>query len=44
MGIGQRPFEKENIDLQLVEFTDYTQPNAALAEKIDLNAFQHQIF
>ncbi len=31
---------KKNIDLQLVEFTDYTQPNAALAEKeIDLNAF-----
>ena len=37
--------KKKNIDLQLVEFTDYTQPNAALAEKeIDLNAFQHQIF
>ena len=30
--------KKKNIDLQLVEFTDYTQPNAALAEKeIDLN-------
>ena len=29
--------KKKNIDLQLVEFTDYTQPNAALAEKeIDL--------
>ena len=25
--------KKKNIDLQLVEFTDYTQPNAALAEK-----------
>ena len=37
--------KKKYIDLQLVEFTDYTQPNAALAEKeIDLNAFQHQIF
>lgn len=35
----------ENIDLELVEFSDYTQPNAALAEKeIDLNSFQHQIF
>lgn len=35
----------EGIDLQLIEFSDYTQPNAALAEKeIDLNSFQHQIF
>lgn len=35
----------EGIDLQLVEFSDFTQPNAALAEKeIDLNSFQHQIF
>ncbi|MHC5229621.1 MetQ/NlpA family ABC transporter substrate-binding protein [Enterococcus sp. LJL99] len=35
----------QNIDLELVEFSDYTQPNAALAEKeIDLNSFQHQIF
>lgn len=35
----------DGIDLQLVEFSDYTQPNAALAEKeIDLNSFQHQIF
>lgn len=37
--------KKEKIDLQIIEFTDYTQPNAALAEKeIDLNSFQHQIF
>ncbi|MEI5994979.1 MetQ/NlpA family ABC transporter substrate-binding protein [Candidatus Enterococcus mansonii] len=37
--------KEEGIDLQLVEFSDYTQPNAALAEKeIDLNSFQHQIF
>lgn len=35
----------QNIDLELVEFSDYTQPNAALAEReIDLNSFQHQIF
>ncbi|MGM0218163.1 MetQ/NlpA family ABC transporter substrate-binding protein [Enterococcus sp. AZ126] len=35
----------DGIDLQLVEFSDFTQPNAALAEKeIDLNSFQHQIF
>jgi D-methionine transport system substrate-binding protein len=37
--------KKEGIDLQIIEFSDYTQPNAALAEKeIDLNSFQHQIF
>lgn len=36
---------KENIDLQIIEFSDYIQPNRALAEKeIDLNSFQHQIF
>lgn len=37
--------KKENIEIELVKFTDYTQPNAALAEgEIDLNSFQHQIF
>lgn len=41
----QERLKQEQIDLQLVEFSDYTQPNAALAEKeIDLNSFQHQIF
>lgn len=41
----KKRLKEENIDLQLVEFSDYTQPNAALAEKeIDLNSFQHQIF
>ena len=41
----KKRLKDENIDLQLVEFSDYTQPNAALAEKeIDLNSFQHQIF
>jgi len=41
----QERLKQEKIDLQLVEFSDYTQPNAALAEKeIDLNSFQHQIF
>lgn len=35
----------EDINLEIIEFSDYTQPNAALAEKeIDLNSFQHQIF
>ncbi|MBL1229812.1 MetQ/NlpA family ABC transporter substrate-binding protein [Enterococcus sp. BWB1-3] len=37
--------KEENIELEIIEFSDYTQPNAALAEKeIDLNSFQHQIF
>ncbi|MGY3778582.1 MetQ/NlpA family ABC transporter substrate-binding protein [Isobaculum melis] len=37
--------KEENIEIELVKFTDYTQPNAALAEgEIDLNSFQHQIF
>jgi D-methionine transport system substrate-binding protein len=41
----QERLKKENIKLEIVEFSDYTQPNAALAEKeIDLNSFQHQFF
>ncbi len=34
--------EKENIKLEIVEFTDYVQPNVALNEKeLDANFFQH---
>ena len=34
--------EKDGVDLQIVEFTDYVTPNVALAEKeIDANFFQH---
>lgn len=41
----EKRLEKEGIDLELVSFTDYNQPNAALADgSIDLNSFQHQIF
>lgn len=37
--------EKEGVHLDYVKFTDYNQPNAALADgSIDLNAFQHQFF
>lgn len=37
--------KKEGINLEYVKFTDYNQPNAALADKsIDLNSFQHQFF
>lgn len=36
---------KEGIEIEYVKFTDYSQPNAALADgSIDVNAFQHQIF
>ncbi|HRJ60468.1 MAG TPA: MetQ/NlpA family ABC transporter substrate-binding protein [Azospirillaceae bacterium] len=34
---------KEGIQVKVIEFTDYTLPNAALAQKdIDLNNFQHK--
>jgi len=37
--------KKENIDIELVAFTDYNLPNAALADgDIDLNAFQHYAY
>ena len=36
---------KENIDLEIVGFSEYTQPNPALTEgEIDLNAFQHILY
>ena len=34
---------KEGIDLQVIEFNDYVQPNAALAAgDLDLNSMQHK--
>ncbi|UFT98929.1 MetQ/NlpA family ABC transporter substrate-binding protein [Radiobacillus kanasensis] len=37
--------EKQGIQLELVEFSDYIQPNNALAnEEIDMNSFQHLAF
>lgn len=37
--------EKENIDLEVVELTDYNQPNEALVnDSVDMNAFQHYAF
>ena len=37
--------ENENIEVELVKFTDYTTPNNALAEgEIDLSSFQTEIF
>lgn len=36
---------KEDIELELVGFSEYTQPNPALADgEIDLNAFQHVLY
>ena len=43
--ILEEKLEKEGIDIELVEFSDYTLPNNALAQgDIDLNAFQHISF
>lgn len=37
--------DKYNLDIQIVEFNDYTRPNAALADgSIDANMFQHQFY
>lgn len=37
--------EKENINLEIVEFTEYVQPNLSLEEgSTDINAFQHIIY
>ncbi|MFU2180867.1 MetQ/NlpA family ABC transporter substrate-binding protein [Streptococcus pluranimalium] len=37
--------DKEGVDLEFTEFTDYTQPNKALKNgEIDVNAFQHYNF
>lgn len=37
--------KKEGVALDFVEFTDYTQPNTALANgEVDVNAFQHYNF
>ncbi|WPC43480.1 MetQ/NlpA family ABC transporter substrate-binding protein [Clostridium sp. JS66] len=36
---------KDNIDLQIVSFSDYVRPNLALAQgEIDLNSFQHHAY
>lgn len=35
--------KKEGVDVKVIEFTDYTLPNAALAQgDLDINNFQHQ--
>lgn len=40
-----KKLKEKGIDLEIVTFTDYNQPNDALAAgDLDLNAFQHRIF
>lgn len=42
---AQEKLKAEGIDLQMVQFADYSTPNNALASgEIDLNAFQHRIY
>lgn len=42
---AKKKLAAEGIDLEIVQFSDYTTPNAALADgDIDLNSFQHRIF
>lgn len=41
----QDKLAKDGITIEIVTFSDYNQPNKALAEKeIDLNSFQHKIY
>lgn len=45
MGIRPRQVSPRQITIEIVTFSDYNQPNKALAEKeIDLNSFQHKIY
>ncbi len=41
----QSELAKEDIKLEIITFSDYTQPNIALADgEIDVNAFQHYLY
>ncbi|QHC68019.1 methionine ABC transporter substrate-binding protein [Rathayibacter sp. VKM Ac-2759] len=41
----EKAAEDEGIDVEIVDFTDYNQPNPALTEgEIDLNQFQHLVY
>lgn len=43
--IVQKKVKKDNINLKIVEFSDYNQPNTALLQnELNINAFQHQYF
>ncbi|MET0962020.1 MAG: MetQ/NlpA family ABC transporter substrate-binding protein [Noviherbaspirillum sp.] len=42
MEVVKKVLEKDGVKLQIVEFSDYVQPNAALAAgDLDLNSYQH---
>ena len=42
---AKEALEKEGVNLEIVQFSDYVTPNNALANgEIDLNAFQHRIY
>lgn len=42
---AQETLKEEGINLEIVQFSDYTTPNNALANgEIDLNSFQHRIY
>lgn len=42
---AKEALREKGIDLQFVQYPDYTEPNRALAEgEIDMNAFQHRVF
>ncbi|UQS83699.1 MetQ/NlpA family ABC transporter substrate-binding protein [Bombilactobacillus thymidiniphilus] len=43
--IVQQKVKKEHINLKIVEFSDYNQPNTALSQgELNINAFQHRYF
>lgn len=43
--VVQNQVKKNHIKLKIVEFSDYNQPNTALAQgELDINAYQHQFF
>lgn len=45
LGNLEEKAEKEGIKVKLIEFSDYTTPNKALADgDIELNSFQHIAF
>ncbi|AXX64560.1 MetQ/NlpA family ABC transporter substrate-binding protein [Bombilactobacillus bombi] len=43
--VVQQKVKKDHINLKIVEFSDYNQPNTALSQgELDINAFQHRFF
>lgn len=45
MEVVKKVAERDGLKLQIVEFSDYIQPNAALAQgDLDVNSYQHQPF